>query len=192
MSAMSGILLAGGRSRRMGRDKAFLEVGGQPLAVRALRVLDEVCEDVVVASGDGRRLAALGRPQVADVVGDAGPLAGIVAGLEGCRHDLAAVLAVDLVRASAAVLELLAGAWGGEAAVVPVVGGRAQPLHAVWARSAAPALRKLLDAGERSAGAAAMALGGQAVGPEVWGRADPGGRFATNLNEPADLTGPEV
>lgn len=187
MRALSGILLAGGRGRRMGRDKALLEIEGEPLALRALRVLEDACDDVVVASGDGRRLAALGRRQVADPMPGAGPLAGLVAGLEAARHDLAAVLAVDLVAADAGVLRALARAWEGEAAVVPVVDGRAQPLHAVWARAAAPALRRRLETGERSVTGAVTALAARLAGPEVWGAADPQGRFATNVNAPADL-----
>lgn len=187
MTAISGILLAGGRSRRMGRDKAFVEVGGEALAVRALGVLAEVSGDVVVASGDGHRLAALGYPEVPDAVQGAGPLAGLVAGLEAVQCDLAAVVAVDLPFASAGVLRQLAALWGGEAAVVPVVDGRPQPLHAVWARSAVPDLRARLAGGQRSVTAAAMALGAQLAGRDVWCRADSTARFAHNVNAPSDL-----
>ena len=177
---VTGLLLAGGDSRRMGRDKALLEVRGAPLAVHALAVLDEVAAEVLVASGDGRRLAALGRAQVADAVTGGGPLAGIVAGLEAARTELVAVLAVDMPDASAAVFATLRDAWAGERAVVPRAAGRLQPLHALWARAAAPALRARLDAGLRSVTAAAEALGARIV--DV---ADPG--FARNLNAPDDL-----
>src|SRR2546426_3800454 len=121
---MSGLVLAGGASRRMGRDKAQILFGSEPLVVRAVRTLARVCTDVVVASGDGHRLDHLGVTQVADAMPGAGPLAGIAAGLESARHDLVAVIAVDMPAASPAVLTLLAGLWRGEAAVVPVVAGR--------------------------------------------------------------------
>lgn len=171
----------------MGRDKALIELDGSRLADRALAALDEVCAEVLVASGDGHRLSALGRPQVADVQHDAGPLAGLVAGLEATAHPLVAVLAVDLPWASGAVLARLAADWTGEPAVVPEVGGRLQPLHAVWARAAAPALRVRLEAGERGVVAAAVALGARVVGREVWGAIDPEGAFARNVNRPEDL-----
>jgi molybdenum cofactor guanylyltransferase len=148
-----------------------------------------VCREVLVASGDGRRLGALGLPQVADPVPGAGPLAGILAGLEVAAHPLVAVVAVDLPAANGAVLLALARAWHGESAVVPEVGGRLQPLHAVWARSAAPALRRRLEAGERGVIAAAVALGARVAGPEVWGPHDPAGAFARNVNRPEDLRG---
>jgi hypothetical protein len=56
-----------------------MELDGEPLVARALRIPSAVCEDAVVASGDGRPLGGLGVRQVADVVPDAGPVAGIPA-----------------------------------------------------------------------------------------------------------------
>lgn len=184
---LSGVLLAGGASRRMGRDKAWVELAGEPLAVRVLRVLDEVCDDVVVASGDGRRLAALGRTQVRDAGEGPGPLAGLVAGLDAARHDLVAVLAVDLPNAHAGVLRRLAQVWRGEAAVVPDVDGRLQVLHAVWTRAASTPLRARLASGETAVTAAAQALEVRTAGPDVWGDLAADGGFAANVNSPADL-----
>jgi molybdopterin-guanine dinucleotide biosynthesis protein A len=196
---MSGLVLAGGASRRMGRDKAQILFDSEPLVIRAVRRLARVCTDVVVASGDGHRLDHLGVTQVADALPGAGPLAGIAAGLESARHDLVAVIAVDMPAASPAVLALLAGLWRGEAAVVPVVAGRSEPLHAVWARSAAPGVVTCLEAGERRVMGALSTLGARLVGEAEWEPAEAGeaaepkgpgrrpGRFAANLNAPMDL-----
>jgi molybdenum cofactor guanylyltransferase len=184
---MTGLLLAGGRSTRMGTDKATLTIAGVSLAERVAAVLTSCCESVLVASGDGRRLAWLGLPQVADVTPDAGPLAGIVAGLEAAETALVAVCAVDLPEASAAVLRALEAVWSGEPCVVPEVDGRLQPLHAVWSRAAAPALRAELDDGHRSVLRAVAHLGGRVAGPPVWAPADATGRFARNVNRPEDL-----
>ncbi|HWB72229.1 MAG TPA: molybdenum cofactor guanylyltransferase [Egibacteraceae bacterium] len=186
---MTGLLLAGGRSTRMGRDKALLDWTGEPLAARVTRVLASLCAEVVVASGDGRRLGWLGLPQVADAAARAGPLGGLVAGLERAAHPLVAVVAVDMPHASAPVLRLLAERWEGEPAVVARADGRLQPLHAVWAGAAAPALRARLAAGHYSVGEAARALGAQVGEPGQWAPADPSGRFARNLNRPDDLPG---
>jgi molybdopterin-guanine dinucleotide biosynthesis protein A len=184
---MSGVVLAGGSSRRMGRDKALVTLDGEPLVVRAVRRLSEVCSDVVVASGDGRRLGGLGLREVVDAVPGAGPLAGIAAGLEAARHGLVAVVAVDMPDASSALLALLADLWRGEPAVVPRAGGRLEPLHAVYARQAAPALRSFLAAGRRSVKEALADLGARVVEPAEWRSADPSGAFARNLNAPGDL-----
>jgi molybdopterin-guanine dinucleotide biosynthesis protein A len=184
---MSGLVLAGGASRRMGRDKAQIVLEGEPLAVRAFRTLAKVCSDVVVASGDGHRLDHLGLPQVADLIPDAGPLSGVAAGLETARHDLVAVVAVDMPSASPAVLALLAGLWQGEAAVVPVVQGRWEPLHAVWARSAASGVAACLAAGDRKVMRVLTTLGVRLVEEGDWAAAEPTGTFAANLNVPMDL-----
>jgi molybdenum cofactor guanylyltransferase len=183
---MTGLVLAGGASTRMGADKALLTVAGETLVARVVRRLRPVCGEVLVASG-GRPLPGLGDAEVADAVTDAGPMAGIVAGLEAAGTDLVAVVAVDLPLASADVLDALASSWDGEPAVVPLVDGRLQPLHAVYSRDAAPALRQRLEAGLRSPTDAVAALGARVVGTDGWSHLDPGGSFARNINRPEDL-----
>jgi molybdopterin-guanine dinucleotide biosynthesis protein A len=196
---MTGLLLAGGRSSRMGVDKAELEFEGIPLARRTLDTLLVVCDEVLVASGDGRRLDWLEADhvdhfeqvdqieQVADLIPDAGPLSGLVAGLERARRPLVAVLAVDMPFASASVLRLLANLWDGQDAVVPVTDAGPEPLHAVYAPAAATPLRAELERGERSIRRALASLAVRRVEPEEWRQADPSGRFAVNLNRPEDL-----
>jgi molybdopterin-guanine dinucleotide biosynthesis protein A len=172
----------------MGADKASLEVGGEPLARRVARVLADACGSVVVASGDGRRLDWLGLPQVADVEPGAGPLGGIVAGLEAAMTPFVAVVAVDMPDASTAVLRLLAArAAEGHGAAVPRTDAGLQPLHAVYAARAADALRGAFEAGERSVRGAIERLDVVVVEPAEWSIADPTGGFARNLNRPADL-----
>lgn len=180
----------------MGTDKALLVFEGETLVVRAARLLGEVCDEVFIASGDGLRLPVDGCRQVADAVPGAGPLSGLVAGLEAARYPVVAVAAVDMPHLSPAVFRLLAERWpgetgeageAGEAAVVPTVGGLLQPLHALYARDrAAPALRRRLDAGEFKLREAVDALTPLVVDETAWGRLDPQGRFARNLNVPAD------
>jgi molybdopterin-guanine dinucleotide biosynthesis protein A len=171
----------------MGKDKAFVEFDGEPLAHRVLRALRSVCDEVLVASGDGRRLSALGAPQVADAAPDAGPLAGIVAGLEAAGTELVAVVAVDMPFASGEVLRLLAARWSGEDAVVPVTDHGPEPLHAVYARSAAPSLRRHLGSGILAVRRVLDAVATALVSEEEWRAADPSGRFAFNVNRPEDL-----
>ena len=185
--AMTGLLLAGGRSTRMGRDKAWLEFEGKPLAGRTLRVLRSVCDEVLIASGDGERLGELRLPQVADVVPDAGPLAGIVAGLEAASHELVAVLAVDMPYASADVFRLLGERRNGEDAVLPVTARGVEPLHAIYSKAAALALRRAFEAGTRSVQEALRVLTTAEMTEEEWRAADPTARFAENVNLPEDL-----
>jgi molybdopterin-guanine dinucleotide biosynthesis protein A len=146
---LTGLVLAGGRSRRMGTDKALLPVDGRPLVCNVAARLAAHCPTVLVASGR-RRLLQVVWPQVDDRVPGAGPLAGILGGLAAATTPLVAVVAVDMPCPDTDVLRRLANAWSGHAAVVPTHDGRPQPLHAVYATSALRPLAAAFDAGERS------------------------------------------
>lgn len=184
---LSGLVLAGGRSRRLGIDKALLVMDGLRLVDRAVAVLTEICDDVMVAPGPRRPLPILGTRQVADAVADAGPLGGLVGGLEAATHELVAVLAVDHPDADPAVLSALAAASDGEDVVVPEVDGQLQPLHAVWARAAAHRLRARLEGPDVSLHGALAVLDVRIAGRDVWGATGADGKFARNLNEPGDF-----
>ncbi|MPZ88384.1 MAG: NTP transferase domain-containing protein [Nitriliruptorales bacterium] len=171
----------------MGSDKAVLVLDGQRLVDRAVQTLRECCDQVLVASGDGRRLTSLDVEQVADAEPGAGPLGGILAGLERAAHPRVAVVAVDMPEADPGVLRLLAHAWTGEAVVLPHADGRLQPLHAVWSRACASDLRDLLARGERSVTTVARQLGARVVEPGEWAPVAASPRFARNLNVPGDL-----
>ena len=184
---VTGLLLAGGASTRMGRDKASLEFEGEPLAERVLRILRAVSDEILVASGDGERLAWLGEGQIPDMVKEAGPLAGLVAGLDAANGRLVTAVAVDMPYANASVLRLLLRSWDGEDAVVPRTDHGLEPLHAVYAKTSADKLRVALDGGTRAVHHALEALEIREVAQAEWSRADPAARFAMNLNRPEDL-----
>lgn len=182
---MTGLVLAGGRSRRMGVDKVLLQVQGRRLIDISLDVLHDVCDRVLVAAGD-RAVPGRDVETVNDAEGQ-GPLAGIVAGLRASATPLLAVLAADMPLASAAVLERLATVWDGEPAVVPRAGGVMQPLHAVYAAGAAQSFGELLAAGEQSPARAIERLGGRVVDADVYDPDGSAGAFWTNVNAPEDL-----
>jgi molybdopterin-guanine dinucleotide biosynthesis protein A len=188
---MAGVVLCGGRSTRMGTDKALLEMEGRPLVVHVAARLARVADPVFLASGHPGGLPQLGElpyPEVADEVAAGGPLAGLVAGLAASPRDLTAILAVDMPFASPAVFLLLAGGIGSADAAVPVTENGPQPLHAVYARAALPALREAL-AHRRLALRAALACLRVRLVPEAeWRRVDPTRRFAANLNTAQDLS----
>jgi molybdenum cofactor guanylyltransferase len=187
--SVSGLVLCGGRSTRMGTDKAWIDVGGEPLVVRTARLLAEVADPVLLAPGTPGRLGDLGYPEVADEEEDRGPLAGLVAGLRASPHEVAAVVAVDLPWLNPGLLAFLAGLWGDEDAVVPVTAQGPQPLHAIYARTALPALGEELAAGRLGLRAALSRLRTRTVEEREWRTLDPSGRFAQNLNTPEDLVG---
>jgi molybdopterin-guanine dinucleotide biosynthesis protein A len=170
MDDVAGILLAGGRSRRMGSDKAALGWHGSTLARRAAGLLARCTSPpVVVVCAPDQQLPAL--PDWVEVVRDAdpglGPLAGLAAGLAAVepRAEVAAVCAVDAPLAHPAVMVALLGALGESAAVVPVSDGRPQPLFAVYRTMLGRLAEQLVAEGERRATALGERAGARSVEP---------------------------
>lgn len=164
MSAFSGAVLTGGRSRRMGTDKALLGVGGRPLVTRGGDALRSAgAAEVLAVGGDQAALSRLGFRTVPDLRPGQGPLGGLVTALDAARHDPVVVLACDLPRiAAAAVTALLdaieagdapganGGLPGGPDAVVALAGGRRQVLLGAYRRRCLPTLRAAFERGVRS------------------------------------------
>jgi molybdopterin-guanine dinucleotide biosynthesis protein A len=195
---IAGIVLAGGASRRMGRDKATVRMpNGELLLDRAVRHLQEAgADEVVVATGTAGRLGELPWTEVGD--GDhagQGPLAGLVAACSvlaaadpGC---VALVLAVDLPFASPTVLRWLADELvvTGVSCLIPLdaLEGRPQPLHAAYRPSiVAPRLAASLDDGELRVLRALASAGAVQVGVPGDDRS-----WHRNVNTPLDLRGRE-
>jgi molybdopterin-guanine dinucleotide biosynthesis protein A len=147
-TTVAGLLLTGGASRRMGTDKALLEIDGRRLAERAASVLSAVC-DPVIEVGPG----VSGLPAVREDPPGQGPLAALGAGAAELRRlghaGPALLLAVDMPSVGAVLLRLLAERPGPSTAV-PVADGQPQPLCARYGPDALAALPHLLAAGERS------------------------------------------
>lgn len=154
MVAFAGAVLCGGESRRMGRDKALVEVGGLALARRVAAALTAAGADPVVAvGGDAEALGALGLEAVVDRWPGAGPLGALVHALDDVGDDgIVVVLACDLVQPDAAAIVAMAQRLEASSAdaIVPVVDGRRQWLHAAWRRRVRGVLRDAFEAGERS------------------------------------------
>ena len=181
-----GVVLTGGASSRMGRDKALLEVGGRALAVVAATALRTAgAAEVLAVGGDVAGLSSLGLDVVADTHPGAGPLGGILTALEAAGSEEVVVLACDLpgVDATSVYLVLRALRADPTAAVAwPEHDGRLHVLHAAWRRSLAlPVLEAAFASGERSVRRAASTLSAVTV-------AGVAGGALLNVNRPEDLT----
>lgn len=154
---IAGVLLAGGRSSRMGGgDKCLRPLGGRSVLARVIaRARPQVGPLVLNANGDPARFSAFGLPVAADPIGDfAGPLAGILAGLLWARanHPDVAWIAsfpTDVPFFPADLVERLAAARAARNADVAYVesGGRAHPVFGLWPVALADSLRRDLAEG---------------------------------------------
>lgn len=178
-----GAVLCGGESRRMGRDKALIEIDGTAMASRVAAELRRAgATSVVALGGDAPALRALGLTVVRDDHPGEGPLAAVVGLLRAAEEPVALALGCDLVAPDASAMVAVVGALRRARAevAVPLVEGRRQWAHAAWAASAHAQLAGCLAGGERSLHRAAEGL--QVV--EVPGL-DPGA--LRDVDRPEDL-----
>jgi molybdenum cofactor guanylyltransferase len=145
-SDLAAFILAGGKSSRMGRDKAFIEFEGRTLLARALDVARSVTAEVNIVGGPAK-LAAFA-PVVEDIFPRCGPLGGIHAALRSCSVELNLIVAVDMPFVTPDLLRyLVERARSSSASVtVPHCGGN-QPLCAVYRRSFADSAELALNEG---------------------------------------------
>lgn len=146
-----GFVVAGGRSRRMGRDKALLPWPGGTLIDHAVRRLRAACASVRILSGAERRYEDRGLQVDVDAVPEAGPLGAIYTGILQVGGNAGLFLAVDLPFVPVALLRRLLDLTEGYDAVVPLSDRGPEPLCAVYGASCLEAVGRRLEAGDLKA-----------------------------------------
>jgi molybdopterin-guanine dinucleotide biosynthesis protein A len=187
-------VLAGGRSRRFGRDKLVEQYDGRPLLHHPVSRLLEVCDDVIVVLApdaedpimpDGARVRF-----ARDAVEGEGPLRGLSAGLDLANAEWAVLAGGDMPDLQPAVLRemLRAARETGVAAVTLSDGGTERPLPCVLRTApAAEAVGVLLQAGRRSLRDLLAAVATVVVDEPTWTALDPERRTLTDVDEPTDV-----
>ena len=158
---ISVVIQAGGESRRMGQSKALVEFQGRPLICRMVERLSPVADELIITTNEGDRLAFLHNVYpdlnirlVPDLHDYRGALPGIHTALEAANNPYVAIVACDMIFASAklVVAESIAMKESGADMVVPVNKHGYEPFHAIYRRSAClPAVRDLLENGDKRA-----------------------------------------
>jgi molybdopterin-guanine dinucleotide biosynthesis protein A len=140
----SGIVLAGGKSERMGRDKALMLLEGKTLISRVLEVLARVCDELIISTNNPRPYAHLPARVIPDVVAGRGALGGIHAGLEAMRSEHALVVACDMPFLSLSLLRFMVVVASNCDVVVPRIDGEFEPLHAVYGVNCIAPIERLI------------------------------------------------
>ncbi|MBU2702361.1 molybdopterin-guanine dinucleotide biosynthesis protein A [Sporomusaceae bacterium BoRhaA] len=134
MMKASGIILAGGHSSRMGRDKTLLKANRETLIERTVRVLGEVSDDLVIASNNTNKYDLPGVTEVVDIYPEMGPLGGIHAGLLMAKYENSLVVSGDMPFLTADLLCYLLQSKQNYDVVVPEFDGKLEPLCAVYSK----------------------------------------------------------
>ncbi|MBA5869966.1 MAG: NTP transferase domain-containing protein [Nitrospira sp. CR2.1] len=149
IEAVTGVLVAGGKSRRMGRDKRFLKIGGGSVFDQSLSLLQTIFAETLVSLAepvDG--LGVQGCSVVYDVVRNTGSLGGLLTGLIASTRGRVFVVACDMPFLDQEVIRFMSSCDPTADVVVARLGGRFQPMHAVYSKRCVPLLQAMAERGE--------------------------------------------
>ncbi len=183
---VTGVVLAGGASRRMGRNKAFLELAGRPLIAHVLDRMAEVCQELLIVANDVPRYAGLGVRVVPDVFPNVGVLGGLHAGLQAARHDLILAVGCDMPFLNPALLRAFAAWAEGYDVAALRQEEQVETLHAAYRRTSLPAMEAAIRAGERRIISFFPDVRVRYIAPEEAEMLDPGLRSFRNVNTPEE------
>jgi FdhD protein len=184
ISDVTGVILAGGESRRMGSDKSLLPLAGARFIDHAFRRLAEVFEEVIVVTNSPGLYAHLPCRKVPDLYPAKGPLAGIHSGLCHVRSGKIFVVACDMPHLSTETIRRLCREKDGNDVVVPHSGRGIEPLHALYDRNCLPAIESALGAGEKRIVSFFAQVRVRVLPPETLAGCDPDS--FRNINTPGE------
>ena len=148
----TAIVLAGGKSRRLGRDKNIEPFDGQPLIVRVLHRLSNVTEDAVVVVNDTNQATDLPIPKAVRTAVDlfigGGSLGGIYTGLTDAKTQWAFAVACDMPFINISLIQYILSLREGYDMVVPVINSRPEPTHAAYSKTCLPHMERRLRAND--------------------------------------------
>ncbi|MEW6778128.1 MAG: molybdenum cofactor guanylyltransferase [Bdellovibrionota bacterium] len=185
-NSFSALVLCGGKSSRMGKNKAFLEVGGVLLIERVLQAAKEVAAEVLLIAPAEEEWKRFGFPVVTGERPGLGPLEALRAGLAAASNPAAYALSCDLPNLSGEPLRKMAALLGDAHVVVPRTSRGLEPLCALYRKECAAVFSAALERGERALHRGLEGL--RVISPPLseLGTTD---AFCSNLNTPEDLKG---
>jgi FdhD protein len=150
IAGVTGVILAGGESKRMGSNKALLEVAGSPIIARTYRILSALFHEVIVVTNTPEIYAFLPCRKVPDIFPGCGSVAGLHSGLFHSHSAHSFVTACDMPFLDPAIVRSLCDIHSsGYDALIPFSEGGQEPLHAVYSSACKDVFEKAIQAGER-------------------------------------------
>jgi len=181
------MILAGGKSIRMGQDKAFIEVDGVPIILRVFAVLDRLFRETIIVANEKEPYAELNIPVYSDLVPGQGALGGLYTGLVYSTFPYSFCVACDMPFLNRALIEYLLTRIDQYDAVVPRTSDGLQPLHAIYSKQCLEPIRHLLDLGKTKIMDFYPLIRLGIVDEKEFLPLDPEKRSFTNVNTPEEL-----
>jgi molybdenum cofactor guanylyltransferase len=182
----TAVVLAGGKSSRMGRPKSLLLFDGEPLIVHIVRALKQMFAETIVVAAPEQELPDLPAILVRDEVAYQGPVGGIYYGLKAASGNFCFVTSCDVPFLNVALISHLTSQMSTHDVAVPYWENRFQPLHAAYRTSVRPLLKEQLDRGELRPVYLFDKVRTRKIGEDEIRRFDPEGLSFFNMNTPDD------
>lgn len=183
---ITGIILCGGKSVRMGKNKALLELGGRRVIDRVIGVMGKLFPTLFLVTNTPDAYAFTGIETVQDAIPEGGSLIGLYTGLRHATTAKAFVVACDMPFLNEALIRRIIETSGDEAAIIPRTPDGLQPLHALYAATCVPALSRVVESGEKRIQKACEALPVCEFGWDEISLLDPEGLSFMNVNTPEE------
>jgi molybdopterin-guanine dinucleotide biosynthesis protein A len=180
--ACSGAVLAGGESRRFGKDKAHALLGGKPLVSHVFETLKNVFEDVLIVTNQPVHYEPFDVTVVSDIVQGAGSLGGLLTALVHAEAERCFVVACDMPFLNVAVIRRLLEKCRDHDVVVPVLRGELQPLHAIYSKRCIGHIQERIGSGEFRIFDFYSKVSTLRLEERVWEEVDPENRSFANIN----------
>ncbi|MEK7241425.1 MAG: molybdenum cofactor guanylyltransferase [Planctomycetota bacterium] len=139
---MSAVILAGGKSSRMGQDKAFLKIGNRTIVEYQLQRLNPLFEELLLSTNLPEKFAHLGLETVQDFIPDRGPLVGIYSSLLKARYSHLFAIACDMPFISPGLITYMKEDCKDYDVTVPETERGLEPLHAIYSKTCLPAMKE--------------------------------------------------
>ncbi len=190
---VTGVILAGGQSRRMGQNKALMFLGDEPLIVQVVRQMELVTDELLLITNEPNLYTGLKVPMYTDMLPDMGALGGLQTGLTYATNSTILCVGCDMPLLQPNLLSHLTTLLGNYDAVVPCVEAADrstivfQTLSAVYSKGCLPVIDGMLAAGELRVHALYDRIDTRIVQPHEWQAFDPQGLSFFNINTPEDF-----
>jgi molybdopterin-guanine dinucleotide biosynthesis protein A len=181
---ITSIILAGGKSSRMGTDKVLLKVNGKTLLERAIELFRPLCDTILISSNNPS-LEKFGYEIIPDEIKDCGPIGGIYSSLKKSNSNWNFVISVDAAFVEADFVQFLISELNGCDAVVPIHSARKEPLIALYNKNCMAEIEKMLKSGNFKMHNLLKEIDTKFVESDNWIEKYP--KLFHNLNRPEDL-----
>lgn len=184
----TGIILSGGKSLRMGKNKAFIEIEGLPMIERILNLFKKIFKEILVITNDKNQFGHLDNVKIYnDLIPYKGALGGLFTGLFYSSNEYSFCVGCDMPFLNESLIKFLIKKIDGEDIIVPKTEKGLEPLHAIYSKRCLSLIKKMIDSGKSRIIDIYPLLNVKIIEEKEFIELDPEGKSFLNINTPEEL-----